>query len=79
MDAAAKPARPEIGADEPRLSGGRWFERTRRYSSKRADYDPRPFIEDDHDYGTTWARGPGAGYIINRKPSADAGWDPEPA
>src|SRR5262249_58504563 len=31
-DAAAKPARPEIGADEPRLSGGRGVERTRRYS-----------------------------------------------
>jgi hypothetical protein len=32
---------------------------------------------DDHDYWTTCASG--AGTIVNRKPSSEAGWDPEPA
>ena len=30
---------------------------------------------DDFDYWTTWADN--AGTIINRKPTAEAGWDPE--
>ncbi len=39
-------------------------------------YPYRYVTVDDHDYWTTWAEG--AGYIVNRKPSVDAGWDPEP-
>jgi hypothetical protein len=31
---------------------------------------------DDHDYWTTVARGD-SGATINRKPSSEAGWDPE--
>jgi hypothetical protein len=41
-------------------------------------YKGRPYryvTVDDHDYWTTFA--PGAGYIINRKPSGEAGWDDE--
>ena len=39
-------------------------------------YPYRYVTVDDHDYWTTQASGTG-GTIINRKPSADAGWDPE--
>jgi hypothetical protein len=46
--------------------------RVRRYTGHPFRY----VTVDDHDNWTTWAEG--AGYIVNRKPSVDAGCDPEP-